>query len=196
MSTENLDTRERILRAAWQALEDGPAAAVRMSDIAKRAGISRQAVYLHFPTRAELLIATARYVDEVLEVDRRLTASRAAASGVERLDAWIDAWGNYIPAIYGVARALLAAKESDAAAAAAWHDRMQAVRHGCAAAVEALRDDGALKPGYSVQQAVDVLWALSSVRLWEQLRFDSGWSQASYVETLQKLARDALVAGR
>ncbi|MBT7717936.1 MAG: helix-turn-helix transcriptional regulator, partial [Halieaceae bacterium] len=27
-----------------------------MSDIAKQTGISRQAVYLHFPTRAELLI--------------------------------------------------------------------------------------------------------------------------------------------
>ncbi len=194
MSRDDVDTRERILRAAWQLLEAGPATAVRMSDIARQAGISRQAVYLHFPTRAELLIGTARYMDAVLDADARLAASRRATSGGERLDAWIEAWGNYIPAIHGVARALLAAQESDAAAAAAWHDRMLAVRQGCAAAIAALHADGSLKPGYTVEQATDILWTLTSVRSWEQLRFACGWSQADYVARLQRLARDALVA--
>jgi AcrR family transcriptional regulator len=58
MSRENLETRIRILNSAWKLLVGSHASAVRMSDIAKQTGISRQAVYLHFPTRAELLIAT------------------------------------------------------------------------------------------------------------------------------------------
>ena len=86
MSSDNPETRQKIMKAAWRLLEEKPGTAVRMSDIAKAAGISRQAVYLHFPTRAEMLIETARYLDEVLKVDERLAASRTAATGRARLD--------------------------------------------------------------------------------------------------------------
>ena len=75
MPSANFDTRERILNAAWKLLEADKAASVRMGDIAKEAGISRQALYLHFSTRAELLVATARYLDDVKNVDQRLAAS-------------------------------------------------------------------------------------------------------------------------
>ena len=47
--------------------------------------ISRQGVYLHFASRTELLVAATRYLDEVLDVDRRLAPSRAATTGAERL---------------------------------------------------------------------------------------------------------------
>ncbi|MEE2879716.1 MAG: TetR/AcrR family transcriptional regulator, partial [Pseudomonadota bacterium] len=167
MSSENLETRERILRACWRLLEENPGSAVRMSDIAKAAGISRQALYLHFPARADLLVATARYLDGVLNVDERLTASRTASSGRARLDAYIEAWGNYIPQIYGVSRAFMAMEHTDEAAAAAWADRMQAMRHGCAAAIDALVQDGDLKPGLEAEKATDLLWTLLSVRNWE-----------------------------
>ena len=128
MSSENLDTRSRILQAALNLLETSQAQSVRMADIAKRAGISRQALYLHFSTRAELLIATTHYLDELKGVEERLVPSRTAQTGTERLDAYIEAWGAYIPEIYGVAKALLAMKNTDEAAAKAWDDRMQAMR--------------------------------------------------------------------
>ena len=89
MSRDINETRNRILNAAWKLLEAGQGSGVRMSDIAKTAGISRQAVYLHFPTRAELLTATTRYLDEINNADERLMASRNAATGLERLEAFI-----------------------------------------------------------------------------------------------------------
>lgn len=193
MSSANPDTRNRILNAAWKLLEAENAESVRMSDIAKKAGISRQALYLHFPTRAELLIATARYLDEVRNVDQRLAASRAASTGVERLNAFIEAWGNYIPEIYGVAKAFLAMKDADEAAAIAWNDRMQAVRHGCEAAVKALKKDGALSSDYSVKQATDILWTMLSVRNWEQFTNDCGWPQKRYIAAMKLLAARALL---
>lgn len=194
MSIAIPETRQKIMRAAWRLLEEKPGTAVRMSDIAKAAGISRQAVYLHFPTRAELLIETARYLDEVLKVDERLAASRTAATGRARLDAFIEAWGNYIPDIYGVARAFLAMQATDDAAAAAWKDRLDAIRHGCEAAVRALAEDGDLKPGFDQEKASDLLWTLLSVRNWEHLVQDCGWSQAAYVEAMKYMAESALVA--
>ena len=184
-------TRARILDGAVRLLESG-GSAVRMSDIAREAGVSRQALYLHFGGRAELLIAATRHVDALNGIEARLLASREAASGTERLDAWIEAWGNYIPEIHGIARALRAMAD-DEAAAAAWEDRLRAVRHGCEAAVRALAEDGALAPAHSRRQATDILWTLLSVDNWEQLTGRCGWSQRRYVETLGHVARAALV---
>ncbi len=194
MSSPAVDTRTRILQAAWELLESRRGSGVRMTDIARRAGISRQAVYLHFKSRAELLIATTRYVDEVKAIDERLQESRSADTGAARLVAFIDAWGNYIPEIYGIGRALMSMKDTDAEAKLAWDDRMQAVRHGCAAAITALDRDGRLHGDYPVEEATDVLWTLLSVRNWEQLTIECNWSQDKYIELTTKTAQRILLS--
>ena len=106
MSSEKKDTRTKILEATWNLLEGGKGAAVSMSDIAKKVGVSRQAVYLHFPSRAELLTETTHYIDVINKVDQRLVASRTATSGVARLEAFIEAAGNYIPLTYTIKEAV------------------------------------------------------------------------------------------
>jgi len=194
MSSKNPTTRDRILTSTWNVLESGDLTATRMADIAKVAGISRQALYLHFPNRGELLIATARYLDEVKEVDKRLVASRTATSGGERLDAYIDAWGGYIPEIYGMAKAFWALWDTDPEARAAWQDRMDAVRHGCAAAVDAIARDKALAPGLTKTAATDLLAMLLSVRNWEYLRQERGWSQKRYIQAMKTMARQSIMA--
>lgn len=194
MSSYNPETRTRILKAALTLLEAGQGKAVRMTDIAKRAQISRQALYLHFSTRAELLIATTYYLDDLKGVDERLAPSRTAQTGIERLDAFIEAWGNYIPEIYGVAKALLAMRDTDESAAKAWGERMQDMRQGCETAIGALNSDDMLSPGHSPIQATDILWTMLSVRNWEQLTIECGWPQEKYIETLKSLARRIFVA--
>jgi len=194
MSSGNPETRTRILKAALNLLEASQGREVHMTDIARRAGITRQALYLHFATRAELLIAVTHHLDAVKGVDDRLVHSRTARIGLERLDAFIEAWGGYIPEIYAVARALLAMKDTDAAARQAWDDRMQAMREGCAAAIGALDRDGVLSPDHAPTEATDILWTLLSVRNWEQLTSDCGWTQERYIKRMKALARRILVA--
>ena len=196
MSRGNLDTRERILKAALDLLEQSVGKGVRMSDIAKQAGISRQALYLHFATRAELLIAVTHYVDELKESDARLAPSRAAQSGVERLDAFVEAWTGYIPEIYPTAKVLMAMGDTDKEAAAAWDLRMRDMKEGCAAAIDALVADNDLSAAYSRQDATDLLWAMLSVRNWEHLKLQCGWSQKKYANAIKSLARQLFVAGQ
>lgn len=193
MSSDSPDTRTRILKATIDLLEAGSGGDVRMSDIARKASISRQALYLHFRTRAELLIATTRYLDEIKDIDARLAASRTARTGTDRLNAFVAAWGSYIPEIYGIARALIAMCETDAEAAAAWALRMQDMREGCEAAINALHSDGKLSPDFRPQDATDILWTMLSVRNWEQLTIECGWPQEKYIETLRSMTQRLFV---
>ena len=193
MSSKNLSTRDRILQASLKLLQSGEGSAVRMSDIAKGAKISRQALYLHFPTRADLLIATTQYLDEINDIEGKLVESRTAISGEVRLMAWVDVWGNYIPVMYGVGKALWAMMDSDEEARAAWDDRMSAVKDGCRAAVADLKRDSKLTDSLSESEATDYLWALLSVRGWELLRIECKWTQERYIEVMKQLAAKTLI---
>ncbi len=133
-------------------------------------------------------MAATRYLDDVLDVDRRLAASRAATSGVERLALYIECWGNYIPDIYAVAKALLLAQDTDEAAAVAWRERMLAMRDGCRAAIDALHSDGKLAQGWTPKMATDVLWTMLLVPNWENLTGECGWSTQQYVLWMQTVA--------
>lgn len=193
MSSTETETRTRILKATIRVLEQQRGQGVRMGDIARAAGISRQAVYLHFATRTELLVATTRHLDDVLNLDRRLARSRAAKSGVERLALYIEFWGRYVPEIYAVAKALLMAKDTDEAAAAAWDDRMLAMRDGCRAAIEALHSDAKLAPEWTPKRATDALWTMLLIPTWENLTGNCGWSTRQYIRQMTALAKRAFV---
>jgi lipopolysaccharide/colanic/teichoic acid biosynthesis glycosyltransferase len=74
MSTET-DTKARILAAALACAADARADCT-MGEVAAKAGLSRQAVYLHFPNRAALLAANQHGADAVtfkLKADPRIT---------------------------------------------------------------------------------------------------------------------------
>lgn len=193
MSRGESRTRVRILEATRRLMEERRGRGVRMSDVAGAAGVSRQAVYDHFGSRAKLLVAATHHVDEVLGLAERRRRFEAATGGVGRLEAYVEFWGDYIPEIYGMARALLSDRESDSAAAAAWDDRMDAVRASCREAIDDLRRDGMLAPGWSVEEAVDFMWTMLSVRNWEGLTVECGWSQELYVRRMQELLKRVLL---
>ena len=195
MSSQDLETRTRILKATVQVLEKHQGRGVRMSDIAKATGISRQAVYLHFASRAELLDAATRFVDDKLDLQARLAPSRAAKCGAERLALYVEFWGHYIPEIYSVAKALLLVQDSDEAAAAAWRDRMSAMRDGCRAVIDALQADGNLAPEWTADTATDMLWTMLSVPNWQQLTDECRWSNQQFVERMKILVARALLKG-
>ena len=73
MSSENIETRERILKAALKLLEADPAGNVRMSDIARRAGISRQG----------LQAIAAKTICDRSDCHRFVVSDRALSSGSE-----------------------------------------------------------------------------------------------------------------
>lgn len=163
-----------------------------MSDIAKAAGVSRQAIYLNFESRTDLMVATVQYGDQIHDAATQVQPWRDAP-GVEKLDAWIKFWGNYLPQIFGVAKALMVAKESDEAAAAAWDDRMSDVRNSCHQTIVSVSKAGFLAPPWKVDAATDVLWTMLSVANYEQLTVTANWSTKQYVKHMQLVAHRTFV---
>lgn len=193
MSIEESETKNRILKVTWQLLEQHPGKSVSMGEIAKAAGISRQAVYLHFASRTELMIATVHYVDEVKGLNERFQQFESAKSGVELLEACVEIWGNYIPEIYGLAKALLSARDTDDAAAAAWNDSMGCLKDVCKRVVDALDKDGMLTSSWSPHEAINISWTMLSIHNWEQLTIEHGQSTDQYIAQMKTLLKRTLI---
>lgn len=193
MSSPEKDTKKRILEATWKLMEQHKGQNISMSDVAKASGISRQAVYLHFASRTELIIATTNYVDELKGLNQRLIQFESANTGIERLEAIVDVWGNYIPEIYGLAKALLNTRDTDEATAAAWNGCMACLRDVCQLTIESLDREGKLAPEWTPQTAIEMFWTMISISNWEQLTVECGWTTKQYVERMKVLLTRSFV---
>jgi AcrR family transcriptional regulator len=187
-------SRERILRATWDSLlEAGPE--IRLADIAELAGLSRQAVYLHFGDRAHLLVEVLAWADQTLELGALLAGVREAVSGVEALERMVDAHAAYSPRIDAVARALEAEQYRDEAVAAALRDRLDFRRAAHREVIARLAAEGALAEGWTIDSATDLFAAVTMLGPWRELTQACGWSAEDYAERMSTFVRRALVAG-
>lgn len=193
MSSEKPDTRTRILETTWHLMELRRGQGVTMSNIAKEAGISRQALYLHFGSRIELMISTVNYVDEVKGLNDRLTRFEEAATGIELLEACIEIWGNYIPEIYGLAKALLTTRDTDEATATAWNGCMSSLLDVCRKTIESLDKEGILASRWKPKEATEMFWTIISINNWEQLTIECGWSTEQYIDGMKELLKHTFI---
>lgn len=82
------NSRSRILGAAWEILHE--AADPSMAAIAARAGLSRQAVYLHFNSRTELLMAVADWANDEVGLNARVAWVQNAGTARAMLRRFIE----------------------------------------------------------------------------------------------------------
>lgn len=139
------------------------------------------------------MIAAVRHLDDVYGLDERVQNFRGARTGSEMLETFVEFWGNYIPKIFGVAKALMVLRDNDPAAASAWEDRMNSVRGGCRRTIETIEHEGLLSPDWSVDEAVDVMWTILSIQNWERLTLECGWTTDQYVERTKSLLTKGLL---
>ena len=98
------------------------------------------------------------------------------------------------PAIWAVARGLDAIRRTDPAAEQAWQDRLNDRLEGCRAIVARMRSEGSLRAGLDSPIAADLLWTLTSLRMWEDLVLERGWSAEQYKQQLTRLLRETLTS--
>jgi AcrR family transcriptional regulator len=196
MSSGDPDTRRRILEAARELLEAKPGANISMRQVAERAEVSRQALYLHFEDRTSLFLEVSRLADSTLRtparqrrIDEAPTARDAFREAIA-LQAWLK------PRLKGVATALDVLRRSDPAADAAWQEREHARLERCEQLIRRVHDDGELASGWDVSTAARCFWAVTSQRVWDDLAMEQRWTTAQYRTHITALLETALLRQR
>jgi AcrR family transcriptional regulator len=168
--------RARILEAGWDLIVERGLSAASMGQVAEAAGVSRQSVYLHFGSRAGLLVAMARHHDENSPLRAKARAARKEAPP-KLLDAYFGSWLDYLCEIFPVAQLLSAASVTDPEAAVAFNDRMASLRAAMAEVMTAISEAGMLRDDWTIEQATDFAWALTHVDSWRHLVVERGWAR-------------------
>jgi AcrR family transcriptional regulator len=183
-------TRQRILDAALARLHVHPGAGLTMAEIAAQAGLSRQAVYLHFADRTALLLALSHYVEEGRAA--KIAAIAKAPSARAAVAAMVALGASDNPGLWPVARLFDSLRPGDPAVEAAWQDRQADWLDACRVVAERFQSEGGLAPHLSPDAAADLLCTLTSPRLWEELVMGRGWATERYRRHVTYLAAGAL----
>jgi len=186
------ETRRRILQATWELLEQ-QGAGVKLVDVADKAGVSRQAVYLHFADRSGLLVALVDYIDVGLGAVQLRAHIHGGATGVESLQRWIQTMGWYTAKIDRVTQVLESSQYQDKALAAAWRDRMGRRQQHIRSILERIAAEGRLDERWSVDTAVELLYVVTMPGPWRELTRELGWTAEQYTQNLTRLVQSALL---
>jgi AcrR family transcriptional regulator len=186
-------TRTRILDAAREITEK-QGAAPTMSALARAVGISRQALYLHFPDRTQLLLALVAHAGEQVQLEAGLAAVTQAPDAAAAIRAWADLQARGRHKLAPVARALDGARHADPSASAAWADRAGNRMRIATSIVERLREEGRLDPAWTAAEAAALLWELNSFHVWDDLVNDARIAPGRYAEIITATALSALGA--
>jgi AcrR family transcriptional regulator len=187
-------TRELILRALAELLQDGRAGELSVRDVARQAGVSLRTVYRHFPTREELFGAAADWIDWRIFGDVRLDETVEDLPKLFRHAC--DRWDEH-PRL-AQAMALSQAGRSDPS-----HWRLQRL----AAIRRALTEVTGDLPEEEKRKAVAVLDYLENVLAWVTMRAVTGldgrrvgeaveWAMETLIEDLRRRNAAAGRTGR
>ncbi len=189
---EPATTRERILVAARGLLEER-GFDVGMGEIGRRAGISRQAVYLHFESKADLLHHLTTWVEEQADLETLLAPVYDAPDGVQALRALLHAGATFEPQIHALARATEQVRDRDPAVQAITADRMARRLAGMTAVVARIHAEGRLRPGWDVETAAAFVWLATAPTSYHAMVVDLGWTAQTWAEATFRLLHDAFI---
>lgn len=194
MSSRRQQTRSKILDSALRLLVERGYYGVGMDEVARDAGVSRQALYLHFKSKSELLVAMAQHNDEMLDVPEFIRQVNESDTALEALYKGVQAYGAIEPQIFDSASVVYSARRSDEAAEAAWQDRMGFRRENARRIIARVSEEGLLAEGWTVDEATDFAWGLLSIHTYENLVVERGWSIEQFVDRLHSMLVKVLVA--
>lgn len=118
-----------------------------------------------------------------------------APDAVTALDAWARHTATYHARLVPLVRAVDRARHGDPDARGLWGRAMAVWYGGCQALAGALADEGRLAEPWTTVTAADLLWALMSVELVDDLVSERGWAVDELGERLSLLVRRTLVTG-
>jgi AcrR family transcriptional regulator len=187
-------TRDALLTATRELLEEHGFEKLTMAAVAERAGVSRRAVYLHFPSRSALVAELFDFVTQSEDLAASTDPVWNAPDALTALDRWAHHVAGFQPRLLALTRAVEHVHRSDPDAAAHRRRYLREQLDACRKLARRLDDEHALAAPWTVATASEMLWALISTDLLERLLHERRWSRAKLADHLALLMRSTLVS--
>jgi len=195
-----VETRRRILAAAYDLFIDRGYPATTMAAIAAAAGVSTQTVYTAFGSKPALLkkVYDVHVVGDDLEIPfaqrPEVIATYQETNPRRFLAMYVHLGRMLIGRVGPLMRVILAGAHGGDPALQAHIATTNAERLvGTGMAAQRVADLGGLRPGLSVEQARDVIWALVSIELWDLLSHERGWSDDEVEDWVARTIADGVL---
>jgi AcrR family transcriptional regulator len=184
-------TRVQLLEAARALLEDEGFDALTMTALADRAGVTRRAVYLHFPSRADVVDALFDFVADAEGLHDSLQRVWDAPDPIAALTEWARHLSDYHLRLLPFDRAVARVAHADPDALAHRNRVRSEKLANCRRLAQRLADDGRLAAGWTVRTAAEAIDALSTSDVVETLMVDHAWSPARFTRHVARVLQGA-----
>ncbi len=179
---QSAETRRRILEAARTLMLESGYRATTIAAVAARAGVNVDTVYALVGRKPvllrELIEQSISGTDHPVAAEQReyVKAIKAEPDPAKKLAIYAGAVRHIQERMAPLFLALRDAASTDPEAQQVWQEigerRAANMRH----LIRDVRDAGGLRPGLTVDDAADMVWALNSPELFVLLTVDRGWS--------------------
>jgi AcrR family transcriptional regulator len=183
---QSATTRQRIIDAARALILERGYRATTIAAIADQAGVNADSVYAlvgRKPTVLRELIeqALSGTDHEVAAEDRaHIQAVRAETDPAKKLAMYARAVRSTQQRMAPLFLALRDASSTEPEAQQVWQEISDRRAANMRKLARELRERGGLRPGLSVEQAADIVWAMNSSELFVLLTIERGWSVKRY----------------
>ena len=175
------ETRTQILEAARGMFEELGYYDAGLGAVAKKAGVSRQAIYLHFPSKVDLLAALHLHIfetDVVPVIERHPITDDMTA--LDALDTSIAADVETIASVWRIHEALTTARRQHPEVEKTLRPREDERYSELLTLGRRLKREGELPRNIRAGTFADILWGLVSVGTYKGLVNERGWSLDRY----------------
>jgi AcrR family transcriptional regulator len=167
-------TRDRIVAAARQLMTERGWAGATVEAIAKGAGVATPTVYAAFGNKRSILTGMREAMVRDAKIAELMEEAAAEPRARRRLGLWATLVRQQMETSYDVIAIHREAARSDPDVARSYRRVLDNRAKVFSEFVEGLREE--LAPGVDVGTATDLLWALSTEGLWQELTVERGWS--------------------
>jgi AcrR family transcriptional regulator len=193
MSSRGERTQEAIVDAAARLWQERGLHAAGLEEIAAAAGVTRRTIYLHFGGKTKLLLAVVDRAERAAGLPELVARLRKAQTPEAILERLADIQVEYVPRIYESIRLVHAARREEPAADEVWNGRMRRRRATYRLLAARIQAQGRLDLELTLDDAVMLIWVLTSPHTYEYLVVDGGWSLRRYRAHIIRLLRRALL---
>lgn len=189
------ETRVAILDAARTLFEEQGYFGAGLEAVAKKAGVSRQAIYLHFNSKADLL--TALHL-RVFETDVVPALARhpiwTAPTALDALDATIAVDAEVASKVWRIHEALVVARRHHEEVDATLRPREDERYQDYVRLARWMKREGQLPARMRVATFADILWGLLGLGTFQNLVIERGWSIERFTAWVRATVRAQLSA--